>query len=148
DFGCVASVCFLHGGQLVNTTKDRVTLGGDHVLADAEAVQLGPLKDQVPDNVFVQAVGGADGAVLIPGGIQHGAGLLGQVGNVAAVDPDALGPLAHGGQHLVKDLDGVGYAAFQHAVGIYQQNAVVRVEPGVLLKGVILGGEHLDPAVG
>ena len=147
DLGDVA-VPFLHGGQLIDPAEHRVALGGDEVLADAEAVDLRLLQNQVPHDVLVQAVGSADGAVLIAGLVQHFAGLLGKVGDVAGVDADALGPLAQGLQHLVEHLDGVGHAALGHVVSIHQQHAAVGIKPGVGGKGLVLAVKHLHPAVG
>ena len=144
----VAAVVLPDGGQLVDAAEHRVALGRDHVLADAEAVHAGTLQDQVADDVLIQRVGRADRAVGVAGLVQHLAGFLGQVGNIAGVDADALRALAHRLQDLVKHLDGIGYAVAQHVVGVHQQHAGVGVHLGVFLEGVVLRREHLHPAVG
>ena len=99
-----------HGHQLVDAPEDRVGLGGDEVFADTEGVQAGFLLEDVRNPVLIQGVGGDDFGVGVAGFIQHPAGLLGEVGDIPAVQADAGGPLAHGGQNLIKGPDGIGDA--------------------------------------
>ena len=145
--GGIAAIVLFHGGQLVHAAEHGVALCGDHILADAETVHAGTLQDQVADDVLIQRVRRADRAVGVAGLIKHLAGLLGQVGDVAGVDADALGALAHRLEHLVKDLDRIGHAVAQYIVGVHQQHAGIGVQLSVFFEGIILGREHLDPTV-
>ncbi len=148
DLGLPAAVGPLHRRQLVHPAEHRLRLAGDQVLPHPEGVQLGPLEQQVPDDVLVQGVAGHDLHVLVPGGIQQLPGLFGEIGQVPAVDAHPLGPEAPGHHHFIKDPDGVGDAGTEGVVGVDEEGAVVRVGLGVGPEGVVLGGEHLDPAVG
>ena len=73
---------------------------------------------------------------------------MGQVGQIAAVQPDAALGDPLGDQHLPKGPDGVGHAGTQHVVGVHQQGGVVGVQLTVGLEGGVLVGEHLHPGVG
>ncbi len=147
DFGEIAAI-LLHRGQLVHPAEHRVAFRGDEIFPNAEQIHLGPLQQQVPHNVFVQGVGGADGAGRVPGLAQQFAGPLAEVGNVAGIDADAAGLLAQRLQHLVEHPNGIGHPAVQHAVGVHQKQAVVRVQLGIALEGLVLARKHLHPAVG
>ena len=148
DLGGDIAALVLHSHQLVDAAEHRLAAGGDEALAHAEGVDLGPLKEEVPDQLLVQRVGGGDGAGLPPGGVQQLPGLLGQVGDVPGVQADAAFGDAPGAQDLVEGPDGVGDAAFQGVVGVHQQHGVGGVDLAVGPEGLILGVEHLDPGVG
>ena len=79
--------------------------------------------------------------------VEHGAGFLGKVGQVAAVQTDALEPLAHRLQHFLGHANGVGHAAFQHVVGVHQKRAAVGIGAGVLFKGRVLVRVEHHPGV-
>ena len=148
DLGNHRSRPVLQGHQLVHPAEDRLAAGGNHPLAHAEQVHLGPLDQQIPDDIFVQGVGGGDPALRPARAVQHLPGLLGEVGDVAGIQADAALLDAQGLQHRVKGPDGVRHAGFQGVVGVHQQRRVVGVEPAVRFKRLVLGVEHLDPGVG
>ena len=143
DFRDEFAVLF-DGHQLVDAAEYRLGLGCDETLADAEGVDLRTFHDHIPDQVFVQGVGNGDGAVFETCLVQHFPGLFRQIGDIAAVDADALGFRVQ----LPEYPDGIRDAGFQHIIGIHQQDAVVRIEFRILAEGIILRREHLNPAVG
>ena len=107
-----------------------------------------PLADHVADDILVEGVGGADLAVGETGVIEHPAGLLAQIGDVARIDPDSLRAVAVRQQHLIEGADGIGDAGFQGVVGIDEQGCRNQgYSLGIGAKGVELVVKHLDPAV-
>ena len=138
-----------HGRQLVDAAEGGTVAGGDHIRADAPGGDGRALALQAGDQVLVQVAGGGDDRVWEAGLVQHFAGLLGHVGQVAAVQTDTVeGQRNSGLTHLRKDADGVGDAGFQRIVGVHQQDAGVRVELGIFLESRVLVREAHDPAVG
>ncbi len=103
--------------------------------------------DQVADQELIQRVGGDDAAVRIAGLIQHPSRLLGEKGDVSAVDPDAFRPDAQRLQHFVEYFDGVRHAGFEHVIGIDQQQAVGGIGLRIFFERLIFGREKLHPAV-
>ena len=147
DLGDDLAVFVLDRDQLVHAAEDRLGLGGDEALTDAEGVDLRALVQKVAHQVFVERVGRHDLHVRIARRVQHLARLDGQVRNVARVQADTLGAHAHGRQHLVGHADGVGHARLEHIIGIDQEDAVVRVDLGVGLERLVLRVKHLHPGV-
>ena len=76
--------------QLVHAAGGGIVLGGDQVGAHAPGGDGGPLYLQAVDEVFVQVIGGGDDRIGEACGVQHLSGLLGQVGQVSAVQADAV----------------------------------------------------------
>ena len=148
DLGDNGAVLILHGAELVHAAEHRVALGGDQPLAHAEGVDLGPLADQLGNQPLVQGVGHGDGAFSPAGLVQHLSGLLGQIGHVAGVQPDAALGDAQGLQNVVEGPDGVGNAGFQGVEGVHQQHRVVRIGAAVADESVIFRVKHLHPGMG
>lgn len=71
----------------MNAAEHRLALGGDEPLTHAEGVDLGPLKQQIPDDVLVQEL---EATILHWCSAPHPAscGPCGQISEVAAVQPD------------------------------------------------------------
>ena len=90
DLGDDGAVFVLDGGELVDAAEDGLALGGDEPLAHAKGVDPGALEEQIPDDILVQGVGGHDLTVGEAGGVQHLPGLAGEVGQIAAVQPDVV----------------------------------------------------------
>ena len=148
DLGDDGPFLVLHRRQLVHAAEHRLALGGNKPLTHAEGVDLGPLEQQVPDNILVQRVGGHDLTLGQSRRVQHFSGLLGQVGQIPRVQPDGAVGNALGKQYLFKGTNGVGHARLQHIIGIHQQGGRVGIKLAVGLEGGILVGEHLNPGVG
>ena len=96
DLGNDLTVVILHGDKLIDAAEDRLALGGDHPLADAESVDLGVLQPKIPDQILVERVGYGDLAALPTGFVQHLTGLAREIGKVAGVKTDAALGHAHG----------------------------------------------------
>ena len=94
--------------------------------------------------MLVQGVGGDDLDPGQAGLVQHGPGPGGEVGQVAGVDADA----APGDAQLPEHPDGRGHAGLEDAVGVHQQNGVVRINLAVGAEGGVLVVVHLHPGVG
>ena len=114
----------LLGGQFVYASEDRVALGGDEAFPDAERIDLRALRDDIPDDIFVQRVGDDDLTVGEAGFIEHPARLLGQVGDIARIETDAAAARAA----FAEGPDSVRYAAFQGVVGIHEKRCIVGIE--------------------
>ena len=136
-----------NSNHLVHAAEHRVGLGGDEAFADAEAVDLCALTDQIADDILVQRVGRHDFYVAVTGVIQHFAGLFGQVSDVAAVDAHTLRTMSRRHHDFIKDLDGVRNTGLEDVVSVHQQRTVIRINAGIFLKGFQLGVEHLHPRV-
>ena len=148
DLGDDAAVLALHGAELVHAAENRVALGGDQPLAYAKGVDLCPLADQLGNQPLVQGIGNGDGALGPAGLIQHLSGLLGQIGHVAGVQPDAALGDAQGFQNIVEGPDGIGNAGFQGVEGVHQQHRVVGIGAAVADESVIFRVKHLYPGMG
>ena len=98
--------------------------------------------------MLVQGVGCGDLAVGQARIVQHFSGPLGQIGDIAGIQTNGKvgDSLRH--QHLLEHPDGIGHAAFQGVVGVYQQGCVVGIDLTVCLEGLILAVEHLHPGMG
>ncbi len=149
DLGDKFPVFIQNGRQLVHAPEGGAIAGGNHIGSHAPGGNGCILALQTGDQVLVQIAGGGDHCVRETGLIQHLPGFLGHIGQVAAVQTDSVeGQGNPGFAHFCKDTDGVGHAGFQSVVGICQQNAGVRIEFGILLKGCIFVRETHNPAVG
>ena len=148
DLGDHLAVGILHGHQLVNAAKDGLAGSGDEALTHTEQVDLGLLVQKLTDDVLVQRVGRRDLALGPAGVVQHLAGGLGQIGDIAGVQTDAALGDALGLEDLVEDADGVGHAGLQGVVSIHQEGGVIGIDLAVGLESLILRVEHLDPGVG
>ena len=148
DAGANNAVLFLHCDQFIHAAEHRGGLAGDEPLAHAEYVHLRALEHQVADEVFVQGVGRGDLAVGQSGVVQHLAGALGQVGNIAAVQADGTVGDALGDQHVLEGSDGVGDAGLQGVVGVHQERGIVGVQLAIGAEGLVFVVKHLHPGVG
>ena len=110
DLGDDIAVLVLHRDELIDAAEDRLALGGDEALADAEGVDLRILHPEVLNEVLVERVRNGDGALRPARLVEHLACLAGKIGDVAAVQADAALFDAHGLEHVVERLDGVGNA--------------------------------------
>ena len=108
----------------------------------------GALLNHIPDDVFVQRVGGGDFAIGEAGFVQHFAGLFAQVGDVARIDPAPLRPEAAGEKLLIEYPDGVRNTRLQCAVGVYQQGAGSGDTPAHRRERRPVRCRRADPAVG
>ena len=147
DLGHDGAVILFHGGQLIHAAKHGIALAGDHPLAYAEEIHPGSLPQNVLNDVFVQRVGGGDLATLPARFIQHPAGFLGQIRNIAGVQSDAALGDASGSEYLVKGFDGVRHTGFEGIIGIHQQRGVGGENFAVGLERLILRVKHLHPRV-
>ena len=113
DLGNEGSVLVHDGGQLVHAAEGRPVLGGDHVGPHAPGGHRTALGLQAVDQVLVQVVGGGDDRVRKACFIQHFSGFLGKIGQVAAVQADAVeGQGDPRLPHLGENADGVGNTGF------------------------------------
>ena len=145
DFRHDLAALVLNGDQLVDAAEYRRLGRRDQPLAHAEGVHLCTLHHQIADKIFVQRIGGGDGAVGQSGFVEHPPRLFGEVGDVARIQTDGAFGLAHRQQHLLEHLYGVRHAAFERVVGIDQQGRVVGIQLAVRLERVVFAVEHLDP---
>ena len=68
---------------------------------------------QAVDQIFIQVVGGGNDRIRKSCFIQHLSGLFGEIGQVAAVQTDAVeGQRNAGIPHLGENADGIGNAGF------------------------------------
>ena len=110
DLGDDIAVLVLHCDELIDATEDRLALGGNETLADAEGVDLRVLHPEVLDEVLVERVRNGDGAFRPARLVEHLARLAGKIGDVAAVQADAALFDAKRLQDVVERFDGVGNA--------------------------------------
>ena len=80
------------------------------MFTNAEAVKRRAFLEKGVDDVFVQGIGSSDGCFREAGVVHHLAGLAGQFGDVAGVDPDTELLVALGAE-LLEDFDSVRHAA-------------------------------------
>ena len=140
----------LDSHELVDAAEDRLALGRDEALADAERCRSArPARMQVLDEVFVERVRARKSCTFRPAGlVEHFAGLLRQVRHVAGVEADTALADAEWAQHLVERADGVRHTALERVVGVDEQNGIRRVQLAVALEGLIFAVEHLHPRMG
>ena len=147
DLGGHVAVLVLHRNELVDAAKDRLALGGDQTLADAERVDLCVLHPEILNEVLIERVGNGDGAVFPARLIEHLARLAGEIGDIAAVEANAALFDAQGLQNIIERLDGIGDTGLERVIRIHKQNGVLRVELAVGGKGIVLRVEHLHPGM-
>ncbi len=149
DLGDEIPLFIPDGRQLVHAAEGGIVLGGDQVGAHAPGGDGCALDLQAVDQVLVQVVGGGDHRVREACRVQHLSRLLGEIGQVAAVQADAVEGQGDARlPHFREDPDGVGHPGFQGIVGIHQQDAGVRVHVRVGLEGGVLVRKAHDPAMG
>ena len=110
DLGDDIAVLVLHRDELIDAAEDRLALGGNETLADAEGVDLRVLHPEILNEVLVERVRNGDGALCPARLVEHLARLAGKIGDVAAVQADAALFDAKRLQDVVERFDGVGNA--------------------------------------
>ena len=110
DLGDDIAVLVLHCDELIDAAEDRLALGGNETLADAEGVDLRVLHPEILNKVLVERVRNGDGALRPARLVEHLTRLAGKIGDVAAVQADAALFNAERLQDIVERLDGVGNA--------------------------------------
>ena len=76
DFGNNGPVFLFHRYQLVHAAEYRAALAGDKPFAYPERINLRPLLQQIPDQVFIQRIGNYDLCLCQSRFIQHDAGFF------------------------------------------------------------------------
>ena len=76
DFGNDGSVFLFHRYQFVHAAEYRAALAGDEPFAYPERINLRPLLQQIPNQVFVQGIGNYDLCLCQSRFIQHDAGFF------------------------------------------------------------------------
>ena len=113
DLGNEVAVFAHDGSQFVYAAEGGAVFGGDQVCAHTPGGDGSALLLQALDQKLVQIVGGGNDGIRKTGFVQHPAGFLGQIGEVAAVQTDAVEGQGDACRaHFGKDADGVGNAGF------------------------------------
>ena len=148
DLGFQFAFGIFDGDQLIHAAENRLVFAGNKVFADAEGIQRCTLQQQIPNNIFIQRIRGHDLDIGKSGIIQHLAGFFGKIGQIAAVQPDALGAEPAGKYDLIKNTDRIGDTGFEYIIGIHQQTAVIGIGFRIGLERLVFAFEGLHPAVG
>ena len=146
--GGAAGLALVDCDELVDRAEDGVAFCGYEALADAEGVYAAALVEYRAYREFVEAVGGDDFAVGEAGFVEQLTRRLREVGEVAGVYADALEPLAHRDEDVVRGLYRVGHAGVEDVVCVDEQDGVVGVELGEAAEGSVFVVVVHDPAVG
>ena len=85
---------FPNGCKFIDGAENRIALGGNEALADAEGVDAAALIEQGANGVFIEAVGGHNFTVLKACSIEHAACFLGEIGKISGVNANALQAIA------------------------------------------------------
>ena len=139
---------FLYRCHFIDSTENRIGCRCNQPLPNAEAVNFRALMDDGANRIFIKPVGGNNKAVFQPGLIQHFSGFLGEVSKVSGIQADSSEAFSHGLQNLLRHTDCIGDTAFQHIVGIHQEDRAVRIGFRIFFESFILRVAEHDPAVG
>ncbi len=143
DAGLPGAVGAAECGEFINAAQGGLIGGGDEVGAHAPYVDFRPLVAEAFDEVLVEIVPGDDGDIGEAGGIEAGAGLLAEPGEVAGIKAyaaelvAALAEAAGGGDGAIHAGEGI--------VGVDEQGGIVRHGIGVAVESFLLVVEGHDP---
>ncbi len=137
----------LHGGQLVDTVERGLVVRRDQAGAYPPRVDTRTLAFHVGNKVFIEVAGSDDKRVFQAGLGHSGVGDLAEFGQVAGIEPDGRPYVDALFAQFEEDADGVWNAAFHGVVGVDEQHALFRIEPGEGAEGVALVVETHHPAV-
>ena len=146
DFGYNFSV-FLNTDKLINSAEYRPASRSYQSFTDTKRVNLGTVGKSIADDVFIKRIRHYYTAIFKTFLVQFLADFLCQVGDVAAVDTNALRSVTGGENHFLKHFNSIGKTAFKNIVCIDKQRTAVGIHLGICLKGIVFRGEHLHPAV-